>query len=93
MTEDDKGVNDIEKIQDPVAKQYVQNAYKSMQAGYTQKTQALAEQRKQLDKIGGVAYLASLDLELPDLGRLDSYVEIVKERSIRRRLILSRGSS
>ena len=53
--------------------------------------QAQLEQRKQLDKIGGVAYLASLDLELPDLGRLDSYVEIVKERSIRRRLIAACG--
>jgi replicative DNA helicase len=53
--------------------------------------QAQLEQRKQLEKIGGVAYLASLDLELPDLGRLDSYVEIVKERSVRRRLIAACG--
>ncbi len=53
--------------------------------------QAQLEQRKQLEKIGGLAYLASLDLELPDLGRLDSYIEIVKERSVRRRLIAACG--
>lgn len=53
--------------------------------------QAQLEQRKQLDKIGGVAYLASLDLELPDLSRLESYIEIVKERSVRRRLIAACG--
>lgn len=49
--------------------------------------QAKLEQRGQLDRVGGLAYLASLDLDLPDLGRVDTYVEIVKERSIRRRLI------
>lgn len=37
--------------------------------------------------VGGLAYLAGLDLDLPDLGRIESYVEIVKERSIRRQLI------
>jgi replicative DNA helicase len=36
---------------------------------------------------GGPAYLAALDLDLPDLGRLDEYVEIVKERSLRRDLL------
>jgi len=49
--------------------------------------QAQLEQEKKLEDMGGVAYLASLDLDLPDIGRLDSYVEIVKERSVRRRLI------
>ena len=49
--------------------------------------QASLEQQDRLDTVGGIAYLASLDLDLPDLGRLDAYVEIVKERSIRRRLI------
>ena len=49
--------------------------------------QARLQQQNQLDAVGGLAYLAGLDLDLPDLGRLDSYVEIVKERSVRRRLI------
>ena len=49
--------------------------------------QARLEQQDQLESIGGLAYLAGLDLDLPDLGRLESYVEIVKERAVRRRLI------
>lgn len=49
--------------------------------------QARLEQQGNFDGAGGIAYLASLDLDLPDLGRVDAYVEIVKERSIRRRLI------
>lgn len=39
-------VNDIEKITDPQAKEYAQKAYKSFESGYTQKFQALAEERK-----------------------------------------------
>jgi replicative DNA helicase len=39
------------------------------------------------EAVGGLAYLAALDLDLPDLGRLDEYVEIVKDRSIRRDVI------
>ena len=53
--------------------------------------QARLEQQDLLAAVGGVAYLASLDLDLPDLGRLDAYVEIVKERSVRRRLIEACG--
>ena len=49
--------------------------------------QARLEQQAQLDSVGGLAYLAGLDVDLPDLGRIDAYVEIVKERSLRRRLI------
>jgi replicative DNA helicase len=49
--------------------------------------QAKLEQRAQLDSVGGLAYLATLDLDLPDIGRVDQYAEIIKERSIRRRLI------
>ncbi|MDH3746299.1 MAG: replicative DNA helicase [Acidobacteriota bacterium] len=49
--------------------------------------QAALEQLGKFESIGGVAYLASLDLALPDLGRIESYIEIVKERSVRRRLI------
>ncbi len=49
--------------------------------------QAKLEQQGQFDTIGGIAYLATLDLDLPDIGRIDQYAEIVKERSVRRRLI------
>ena len=49
--------------------------------------QAQLEQQAALDAVGGLAYLAGLDVDLPDIGRIDSYVEIVKERSLRRRLI------
>jgi len=49
--------------------------------------QAKLEQQSELEKIGGIAYLSGLDLDLPDLGRIEHYAEIVKERSIRRRLI------
>ncbi|HEY0556780.1 MAG TPA: replicative DNA helicase, partial [Thermoanaerobaculia bacterium] len=40
---------------------------------------------------GGLAYLTGLDLDLPDIGRIDAYVEIIKERSVRRRLIQMSG--
>jgi replicative DNA helicase len=53
--------------------------------------QARLEQRGQLEMVGGLAYLSGLDLDLPDIGRVDTYVEIVKERSIRRRLIQMSG--
>lgn len=53
--------------------------------------QAELEKRDQLEKLGGVAYLASLDLELPDVGRLDTYVDVVRECSTRRRLIAACG--
>ena len=49
--------------------------------------QAALEQRAVFQQVGGLAFLASLDLDLPDLSRVDNYVEIVKERSVRRRLI------
>ncbi len=49
--------------------------------------QARLEQQGQLEDAGGVAYLATLEVDLPDLGRVDSYVEIIKERALRRRLI------
>ena len=43
---------------------------------------------------GGMAYLSGMDLDLPDLGRLRTYIEIVKERSVRRALVAlcERGS-
>src|SRR4029079_12582410 len=53
--------------------------------------QAKLEQRGQIEMVGGLAYLTGLDLDLPDIGRIDAYVEIVKERSVRRRLIHTGG--
>ncbi|HLF57175.1 MAG TPA: replicative DNA helicase [Thermoanaerobaculia bacterium] len=49
--------------------------------------QARLEHKGALEAVGGFAYLAGLDVDLPDLGRFETYVEIVKERSVRRRLI------
>jgi replicative DNA helicase len=53
--------------------------------------QAKLEQQGHFDSVGGVAYLATLDLDLPDIGRIDQYAEIIKERSVRRRLIQASG--
>ncbi len=49
--------------------------------------QAHLEQAGTLAAVGGLAYIATLDLDLPDIGRLDEYAEIVRERSVRRDLI------
>ena len=49
--------------------------------------QAHLDQAGSLETIGGVGYLATLDLDLPDLGRLTEYADIVKDRSVRRDLI------
>lgn len=49
--------------------------------------QARLELKGAFKRIGGFAYLSGLDLDLPDLGRVENYVEIVKERSIRRQLV------
>ncbi len=53
--------------------------------------QAHLEQQGTFATAGGLAYITGLDLDLPDLGRIDSYAEIVKERSVRRRLIIACG--
>jgi len=50
--------------------------------------QAHLQQAGKLDEIGGMGYLATLDVDLPDVSRLDEYVAIVKERSVRRDLIM-----
>jgi len=62
--------------------------YRAMLAGKTdlRALQAQLEDRGKFEEVGGIAYLASLDLDLPDLGRFDVYVEIVKERALRREL-------
>jgi replicative DNA helicase len=49
--------------------------------------QATLERWGHFEEVGGIAYLAALDLDLPDLGHVGAYVEIVKERSVRRQLV------
>ena len=48
--------------------------------------QAHLDQAGKLDAVGGIAYLAALDLDLPDLGRLNEYADIIKDHSVRRDL-------
>jgi len=43
---------------------------------------------KQLQSVGGLAYLISLDDGLPHLPHIDSYVEIIKEKSAQRKIIV-----
>lgn len=43
----------------------------------------------ELESVDGLAYLVSLDEGLPELYNLDSYIEIVKEKSLLRRIIES----
>jgi len=40
--------------------------------------QARLERDGVLEECGGVAYLATLDVDLPDLSRVDTYVDIVR---------------
>lgn len=53
--------------------------------------QARLEAQGDLDAVGGIAYLAGLDLDLPDIARAEAYAEIVKERFQRRELIQAAG--
>jgi len=55
--------------------------------------QAHLDQAGALDSIGGVGYLATLDLDLPDVGRLAEYADIVKDRSVRRDFIAQAQSA
>jgi hypothetical protein len=43
--------NDIEKIADPVARKFAEDAYKSLQSGYTKKFEALASEKKQVETL------------------------------------------
>ena len=47
--------------------------------------QAKLEQQGQFEGVGGLAYLAGLDLDLPDIGRIETYTEIVKSSEARAR--------
>ncbi len=48
---------------------------------------AYLEQAGSFEEIGGLGYLVTLDTDLPDLGRLAEYVEIIRDRSGRRATI------
>ena len=48
---------------------------------------------RKLDRVGGLAYLSGLDLELPDLGRADVYAGLVKSYAVTRGLILDQQKS
>src|ERR1043166_3191527 len=41
-----------------------------------------------LESVGGLTYLLSLDEHLPEIPNLDAYVNIVRDKSVRRRVIL-----
>ncbi len=41
---------EIDKITDPVAKKFAEDAYKSMQSGFTKKTQEIAEQKRSYEQ-------------------------------------------
>lgn len=49
--------------------------------------QADLEQKQTFEAAGGISYIAVLDLDLPDIGSIDAYLDIVAERSARRALI------
>lgn len=48
--------------------------------------QAFLEDHGTLDMVGGLPYLAGLDLSLPDLAGAPHYAEIVRDRAVKRRL-------
>jgi replicative DNA helicase len=50
------------------------------------------EKHSQLDSIDGVAYIASLTEGMPRLSSIDSYIKIVKDKSLLRRLIFTSQS-
>jgi replicative DNA helicase len=51
------------------------------------------DQAGALEAIGGVAYLSVLDLDLPDVTRLNEYADIIRDRSVRRDLIAKAGAT
>ncbi len=55
--------------------------------------QAHLELAGELGDIGGLSYLAVLDLDLPDIGRTDEYVGLVIDRAARRHLVHVAGEA
>lgn len=44
-----------------------------------------------LSQAGGLSYLTGLDLDLPDISRLEAYLDVVKERALRRAICRAGG--
>ncbi len=53
----------------------------------TRTVQAWLERKGKFEQVGGVAYLAGLDLYLPDLGTIDTYLAIVRQLWAKRNLV------
>jgi replicative DNA helicase len=49
--------------------------------------QARLERLEEFEATGGISYLATLDLDLPSIGHLDIYVQIVIELATKRKLV------
>lgn len=49
--------------------------------------QAQLEATEQIQRVGGPAYLASLDLDLPDISHAESYLATLDDRLARRRMV------
>lgn len=73
-------VTDIEKITDPVAKKYAQDAYNSMQADYTRKTQELAEQRRQAEMTQSLKSRGFTVSEIDELLANPAFVQAATEK-------------
>jgi replicative DNA helicase len=69
----------------------IYEAMKAVEAPDLRILQAELERRDQFERVGGLAYLSGLDMDLPDIGRLDQYVDIIKERAARRQGIQIAG--
>lgn len=71
---------DIEKITDPVAKKWAEDAYKSFQADHTRKTQEIAEQRRNLESAQS---LKSKNFTLNDVDELlnnPTFIQAAQEK-------------
>jgi replicative DNA helicase len=55
--------------------------------------QAALEEAGELERAGGVGYIATIDLSLPDLSRFQHYAGILRASSLRRRLIETCGEA
>jgi replicative DNA helicase len=63
----------------------------SLKAGFqpvdVRTVQATLERHGEFESAGGVLYLTGLDLDLPDLSRVEAYVRLVREAASRRNLL------
>lgn len=66
--------------------QAIQNVYDAGDPVDNRTVQAELEERGWLEKAGGMSYLVGLDMDLPDLSRVKTYVRLVVDAAVRRRL-------